>query len=419
MNWLSRRLSIELNHFHELGGGLQRMLLAYAFFLMADPMLRIFMNTFLWRQGGGAYQVALYNLGWVVGLPIGFYFNGLLLRRMHVKHLYFFGVVLQGVGAALAIFSGVLTPLSVSIYGLLYGIAAGFFWGNRNVLDFKLSRGKNRGFYNHLYYVVDLLISMLMPIVIGWLIVTGENLGIYQAESAYRVLMGLALLLLAISGWLIASFPMPDITNKKLRLAKPSRHWQLVRLFNFIFNLMWGVNFFLPAVLILYFGSREEILGTLQSAAAVLAAGAMYLLGRKSQVKYTIKIIGLANLLYLLSCVFLIWQFNWWGAVVYLTTVLIVSPIRWSSSYTVIMEVMDREDGAIDGETDYALVFDNELFFNIGRIVSILSFIAVMTISLESAMKWVPLGVALFQLIALLPLRLLIKQVLSARIVEQ
>jgi YQGE family putative transporter len=378
-------------------------------------MLRIFVNTFLWRQGGGVLQIALYNLHWIIGLPIGFYFNGLLLRKVHVKYLYFFGTVLQGIGSALAIFSGVLTPLSVSFYGLLYGIAAGFFWSNRNSLDYRLSQGKNRGFYNHLYYVVDMLLSVVTPVIIGWLIVSGENLGFYQADTAYRVLLGIALALLAVSGYLIASFPMPVIAGKQLRVKNPSRHWRQVRLFNFLFNLMWGVNFFLPAVLILHFGSKEGIFGTLQSLAALLAAGTMYILGRKTQMRFAVRTVALANLLYFAGAVFLLWQFSWVGAAVYLASVVVSSPIRWGSSYTVIMAIMDGEDGAIDGETDYALVLDNELFFNIGRSVSILFFLAVMYFSLEAALRWVPLVISLTQFAVLLPLRLLVKQALRTK----
>lgn len=416
MNFFKQRFAIELSHFQALGEGLRRMLLSYAFFLLAVPMLGIFVNTFLWRQGGGALQIALYNLGWVMGLPIGFLLNGLLLRKIHIKYLYFFGVVLQGIGSALAIFSGVLTPTSVLAYGLLYGIASGFFWGNRNALDFKLSRGKNRVFYNHLYYVVDLAISVVMPVLIGWLIVLGENLGWYGADSAYKILLGMALALLAVSGFLIASFPMPAITPKKLLVVRPSRHWWQVRLFHFIFNLMWGVNFFLPTLLILYFGSKEGILGTMASFAAVLAAGAMYILGRKSQIKYATKVVTLANFLCLFGSLFLVWQFSWLGAAVYLFCVMVASPIRWSSSYTVIMEVMDGEDGVVDGTTDYAHVADNEIFFNLGRIVSILFFLGVMYFSFEGALKWVPLVVAMLQFVALRPLRYLVKQVLNKKV---
>jgi YQGE family putative transporter len=416
MNFLSKRIATELSHFQALGENLQRMLLAYALYLVASPLLGIFINTYLWRQGGGSLQIALYNLGWVVGLPIGFFINGLLLRKIHIKYLYFFGVVLQGVGSALAVFSGVLTPVSVSLYGLAYGVASGFFWANRNSLDFKLSRGRNRGFYNHLYYVIDLLINVVTPIIIGWILVSGENFGLYTADSAYKILMGVALLLLAVAGWLIASFPIPDITNKKLLVVKPSIHWQQVRLFHFIFNLMWGVNFFLPTLLILYFGSKEGILGTMASFAAILAAGAMYILGRKSHIKYATRVVTLANLLYLAGSLFLLWQFSWLGAAVYLICIMISSPIRWSASYTVIMEIMDGEDGVVDGSTDYAHVMDNEIFFNIGRSVSIVFFLVVMTISLEGALKWVPLIVALTQFLALIPLKKLVAQVIRAKI---
>ena len=124
----------------------------------------------------------------------------------------------------------------------------------------------------------------------------------------------------------------------------------------------------------------------------------------------------MANLLYLAGSLFLLWQFSWLGAAVYLICIMISSPIRWSSSYTVIMEIMDGEDGVVDGSTDYAHVLDNEIFFNIGRITSILIFLGVMYFSLEGALRFVPIVIALSQFLVLIPLRSLVRQALRAKI---
>jgi hypothetical protein len=95
--------------------------------------------------------------------------------------------------------------------------------------------------------------------------------------------------------------------------------------------------------------------------------------------------------------------------------VLIINPVRFGASYTVIMEVMDSEDGSLDGKLSYAQVMDNELFFNLGRITSILFFLAVMYFSLENALRYVPLVIALTQFLALWPLKRLKDYVLKRK----
>lgn len=409
MKTIVQRARIEWAHFQGMGSNLQRMLLVFSFYLAAQPMLNMFLVAYLWRQEGGALLTILYNLGVIFGLPLGFFINGQLLRSVHIKFLYFFGLVVQGLGATLAIFSTGLTSTNVLIYGLLYGFLMGFFWANRNTLDFQLSREGNRPYFMHLQGAVASALNVVMPFMLGWVLVLGEYWQIYDATLAYQVLMVFALILLLAGGLLIVSSNVPDHSPKNVRLPKPSPTWWKVRSLNFIFRFMEGLGFFVPSLLILYFGSREGVFGTVQSIAALMTAGAMYLLGRKMKVRNSPRILLRVCIAYCLAAAFLAWNFSWLSAVVYLFVYTIIAAIGVTSSYLIVMEVMDREDGVKDGKADYSYVLDNELFFNLGRLVSVSLFLGAYFISFEGTLRWFPLFVSVVQFLLLRPARSLVR----------
>lgn len=410
-NNLLRRVAIEWGYFQEMGPNLQRLMLSYAFYLMARPLLDVFMNTFLWRQTNGALLIILYYVGWVLGLPLGFWVNGLILKKFHVKDLYFFGVVFQGVGAALAIFSKQLNPSLILFYGLIFGFTASFFWANKNSLSYLLSRGKNRLYYNSIETAIRLIVGVVIPLLVGWFIVSGERLAFYSVDGAYKIMIILALILLFISGLLMKLANFADIGSAKLLVTKKSKNWTMARLINFIYSVFFGINLFYPTLLILYFGAKEGLVGTFQAVTQLLAAGSLYIIARKMKTKQFVGFMNLAHFLYLVSFLLLSWQFSLLTAIIYLVVVTLFEVARWNSSYTLVMNAMDQELAGQTDEAGYAYVVDNEIFFNLGRIIGLLSFIVGMSIfGLETTMKFLPIFFILLQFTLVWPMKYLVKQ---------
>lgn len=406
---LFNRLAIELSHFQAMGENLQRLMLSYVFFLMARPLLDVFMSTFLWRQHNGALLMIMYYAGWVIGLPLGFWLNGILLKRFHVKDLYFAGVVLQGFGAALAIFSKNLNSSLILLFGTLFGFTASFFWANKNSLSYLLSRGKNRLYYNSIESSVRLIVGVVVPLVVGWLISSGENLSFYSVDQAYKAMIILALGLLFISGLLMKLANFADIGSAKLLVTKKSKNWTMARWVNFIYSTLFGVNLFYPALVILYFGAKEGIVGTFQAITQLLAAGSLYILARKMKAHHFVGFMNFAHVCYLLTFIWLMWQFSLITAVIYLVTLTLFETARWNSTYTLVMNTMDDELKHETEAAGYAYVFDNEIFFNVGRIIGLLSFVLVMQLfGLELAIKVVPIFFIGFQFLIVLPMKYLI-----------
>ncbi|MCC6711429.1 MAG: hypothetical protein IT416_03730, partial [Candidatus Pacebacteria bacterium] len=62
-------------------------------------------------------------------------------------------------------------------------------------------------------------------------------------------------------------------------------------------------------------------------------------------------------------------------------------------------------------DAGYAYVFDNEIFFNLGRIIGLVSFIVAMNyFGLEVAMRVLPIFFILLQFILVWPMKYLVKK---------
>lgn len=393
---LINRFNIEKSHFLALTPDVRRILLSYAFYLAAYPLVMTFMNAYLWRTSGNLWSIITYSLGYILSLPIGFYLNGLLLRYYSPVRLYFLGAILQGITACLVVFVSSGSQLNILVLGTVYGLGAGLYYGNKNYLSLVLTRLTNLVYYNSVEQIVDLIINVVFPAIAGWFIALSTS-NFVGSDNAYKLVMLSGFFLLFCSGFIVQSLNNLKITVNFLTVSNPSRAWWRLRFFNVLYNLQVGLNLTIGSVIVLLLVGNEGILGTLHAITAGISALTLYIIGRKSHVSNSWKLVAFGSLLYLVGTLTLSGIFNWIGAIVYSLVITVCWAFQWSSSYTVAMELMDKEEN--DPARQYAYVCDNELFFNIGRILGI-ALVALMTyfISQSTALRWSPLIIALLQL---------------------
>jgi len=390
-------LKTELTHFHLLSVDMRRMLLSYALYLAAYPLVMTFMDAYLWRTSGNLWAIVLYNLGYVIGIPTGFYLNGLLLRKFHILRLYFFGLLLQAIIPCFVVFFPLANLIGILLYGCVCGCGAGLFWGNKNYLDQQLTRGSNRMYYNSLGQIFDVLLSMLIPVCAGWFIILVNTNHFGQSFLAYKIIMIVACILLFFSGLIIQFSHIQQIVIRGMLVKHPSKTWRLMRLYNILFNIQIGSATVLPSVIILILVGGEGILGTLQGVTAGLSAIALYYVGRKATISSAWKFIGAGSLIFFVGTCVLAGFFTWVGGITYSIVISLAWASQWTQTNSVIMELMDNEEP--DPEKQYAYVCDNEIFYNSGRVIGIgiISVIAIVA-SEHAALRWSPLIVGIIQL---------------------
>jgi YQGE family putative transporter len=320
------------------------------------------------------------------------------------------GTILQGLAAFLTIFLPSANLNRIFVYGLMFGLGGGIYWANKNYLSLKITRGKNRNYYNNLEGSLDLIIGTIMPVLIGWFIVLGSYLDIYSIESAYKLLMLIAFGLLVISGHLMQSANIQHETIQNISLPKSTRIWNLSRLVQIIYWTLGGINFIIPTVLVLMFVGEEGILGTVESVVYLFSAVILYYLGRKTDSRHHITIVMVCAAIFLLAAILYNFTFGLVGALIYTMFCSLTSGPAWNAIYTTTMEVMDKEHGENPSVSQYGYVLDNEIFFNLGRLLGMVLFFGLAYITTqETSLRFTPIIAGSLQLLLIYPLSILVR----------
>ncbi len=391
------RFNTELSHFNLLSVDMKHMLMSYGFYLAAYPLLATFMNAYLWRSSGSLWSIIVYNVGWIIGLPCGFYLNGLLLKKFHILRLYFAGLLLQAIIPIMIVFLPMHGLPAIYLYGLMYGAGAGLFWGNKTYLDLQITRGANRIYYNSLGTIVDMMANILVPAAIGWFIVYANSIFSSESFVAYKIVMGIGFILLFVSGFIMQSSHIKNIVITNMIVRKPTRRWNMIRMFNLVHNIQVGVTLVLANVVILVLVGGEGVLGTVQTITAGFSSLMVYLMGRKATASVAWKFVAVGSLIFFVGTSTLAGIFTWVGALAYSMVITIAWAIQWTPANSVTMDLLDAEEH--NPEKQYANICDNELFYNIGRGIGISIVVMLLTIGGENtALRWSPFIVGIVQL---------------------
>jgi len=200
---VQKRLTIETYYFRKLSLKARNLVVSYILQGAAYPLIGTFVNAYIWRTQGNIISVAAYNIGNFISLPIFFYLNGVLLKRFKLSILYLIGASLSASAAVFVVYFKSFNPVNYLFYGLMYGVGFGLYWANRNYLTFKETESENRNYFIGLNFSIDTLTGIVIPGVTGWLLVVGQNLGLYNIESSYKVMIIIAFVLNFLSGFIV------------------------------------------------------------------------------------------------------------------------------------------------------------------------------------------------------------------------
>jgi YQGE family putative transporter len=181
-------------------------------------------------------------------------------------------------------------------------------------------------------------------------------------------------------------------------------------------NFLTGINFFVPSVLVMLTLGREGALGTVESITAFLSSIVLYFIGRKTSVKNSYAFYVFSLVMFVVFSLSLGVFYSKLFILLFLITNTIFGAIRWTSSYALTMEAMDEELKEDEQLEEYALVCDNELFFNIGRFFSVGVFSCLMIFtSVEIAIRVGVVIVGVLQLFSSLQFKKLHHVVLNTQ----
>jgi len=353
----------EISRFRELSVKAQRLLISYFFVGLAAPLITTFTNAYIFKNQGSLRIFVIYYLGFFLAIPFTFVINGLLLRKVKIIYLYFFGTIMMAVSPLLLVFYNNYSFCGYFIYGIILGIGIGFHWGNRNYFNQIETESHERNYYFSVTFASDTTTAILISLLAGWLIVFGLD---------YKILMIVAFIFLFFAALLIitSSFSRQPDTNR-LFIKNPSRGWIGIRALQIGIGIGEGITFFFGSLIILSKLGNEGILGTLSALTSLIAAVSLYIYGRKSKTSHQIPvyiyslIFGFSvSLLYALF-------FNKLVIIFYVLLIGSIGNFIWLAANPLSMDALDRElKKGIDER--YAYILDAEIFLNTGRCLSVL-----------------------------------------------
>jgi len=377
----------ELAYLSELSADERKLLSASILFGLAQPMINVFSNTFLWRQSGNAVVLAVFSIGFYAGLCLGFLLNGLGLKWFKPTTLFFLGCALQGAVPVLLVYAGASADELALPLGLALGVAGGFFWGNRNLLTATVTGGTDRFKYISLDTAFGLGAAIVSPLIIGWFLVFGEKTGFYAAQSAYEVTAIFGFLLLTVAGSRVARIKRKFEKVSGIFLTNRSPAWQKMRLLDFVNGFTDGFERVIPLLILLLFLGKEDSIGVVQSAASILSFLGIYAIGKRARHKDHVRIIGMWTVVTSVGKAVFAILYSSAGALIFHGFNGLVLSFRAASMSAVMFEAVDHEPGEGISKR-YRYIMDREFVLDAGRVLGLLSFIGLFTWSASFTVRY-------------------------------
>jgi len=349
-----------------INGNVRRIILSNVFKTISGPLVTTFLNAFIWRISNSVTSVAIYNIGLFLSLPIAFYLNGLLLKYIHIRKLIAWGAMFSGIASTLFIFFGNSNTIAIFFYGCLWGLGNGFYWGNRNYLELKETYNEIRLYFYSFLSSISLIANILVPLLAGWFIVFGNFSHLYSQKHAYWILFILSFIFMFLCGRVILNgtfeSPIPD----KIILKNNSLNKR--RLLNIAGGFVDGTPFIATLLILLVLGN-EGILGTITATMSLITAFFIYWYGKKAKQTSEIRTIFASSTLFFISGFFLLFPFK--IGIIFFILLYGVASSFFNMLIGPILLSLSEEEMSKNINSRYSFIFDNEVFLNFGRILSL------------------------------------------------
>lgn len=400
----------EIGYFKKLHTDTQKLLTTILLYYLIGPFFGIFINAFLWRQSHDLQLVAFANAVMYIFITIGFYFNGLLLRRFTADIAYASSLLVLSFATAILMFLPRIGYLEVFLFSVVNGIFSGAYWANRNLLTLKTTTTDNRIYFSSVESSISNITKIVTPFLIGWVIVLGTFLHWYSPLQGYQLIV---VIMIFVS---IAVLPVSKhITVKTIAIPtlfvrQVSKKWQHFRWLEFFLGINDTTKTFIPVLLILVLLGQEEVLGTVQSFSAILATAMVYLGIKSLHIKHRLTMIMTGVAISLIGAVGFAILYSGTGVLLFVACQAIAWPILWVAISSINYDLIDQDNK--EPKYHYAYICDQEIYLNGGRVAGIIFFMSIAyAISNEAALRFAPVVFAIAQIILFISMRAIEKKI--------
>ncbi|WML59728.1 MFS transporter [Neobacillus sp. PS2-9] len=360
----------------ELTKDLTLLLVIGGLYSLSVALSNTFVNIYLWKQTGSYFDLALYNLSIVVLQLLTFILAGRWAKKIDRVIVLRIGVIFLAIFYLMVLITGTKASSFLLLLGSLLGIGYGFYWLAYNVLTFEITEPETRDFFNGFLGILSSAGGMIGPLAAGFIITRFEKF------TGYTFVFGLSLALFALAVFISFSLkPRPAAGRycfrRILEERKLNENWRLVTNAHFFQGLREGTFLFVISVFVYISTGSEMALGTFGLINSGISFVAYYLASRLIKKNNRKKAILIGGLILYAAVLIIVWDVNFVKLLIYAAMIALAYPLLLVPYMSTTYDVIGNGWKAAEMRIEYIVV--REIFLNLGRIVSILAFIAAVT----------------------------------------
>jgi len=327
--------------------------------------------------------------------PCAFYLNRQILSRIGLKKSYVIGALIASLTIINVAFWPFYNAPILFFCGCCYGIGSGLYWSNRNVLEYIETKNSNRQYFYSLIYAIGWIADIIVPFVCGWF-VSAFSTDVSKAHIAYFILFGISFLLMVTCAYWIYRTKFKTIWLSK-NLVSFKFKLNNRRLISISIGICEGIGFLGPLLTLYYFKS-EIAMGSLVSLSALATALSMYVYGIYNVNQNNYKGLLISSALFTITALLLAIRHTVAPVILFVIFSDIFVSFFGLIAQPILFHLIENEDLINDFKHTYSYIIDNELYLNVGRIMSIM-FLLIITVifSDKSALLYCPLFIGIAQ----------------------
>lgn len=357
------------------------LLLIGALYSLSTALSNTFVNIYLWKQTGALMDLGIYNLSVVVFQGITFVIAGRMAKSLDRIIVLRLGVLfLAAFYVAVLSFGDHARHYLLFIGGLL-GIGYGLYWLAYNVLTFEITEPETRDTFNGLQGITGSVGGMVGPFFAGYIITR------LSKDNGYLLIFSISLVLFVLA--VCCSFLLKRRNAKGKYVfwrinqeRKKNSDWRRITYANFAQGLREGTFLFVVSVFVFVATGSEMALGTYGLLNSAISFLAYLLVSKYLKTKYRKTAILIGSILLYLSIFFIIFDITFTKLLIYASIIAIAYPVLLVPYLSITYDVIGRAWEARTFRIEYVVI--RELYLNLGRAVSILLFIFLITILPEN-----------------------------------
>ncbi|MDW7674823.1 MAG: MFS transporter, partial [Bacillota bacterium] len=342
-------------------------------FAFSTSLSGLFLSIYLWRLTESWTVNGIYHISLFVFVVIGFILGGWISKLKERLLTFRLGIFLMAFFFLAIIIFQERVATFPAFFGMLNGLAQGFYWISMLVITYDVTNNNNRLHYLGWQSGIIALAGIIGPLISGYIIEWFPNLFGYIVVFA----LSLAIFILIIIGsfflkqekFKAQAFLLPFIFKRSLKKLLWKKHfygW-------FIIGIREGVTLVLPPILLYDIVQKESIVGLLAvtfGIMKIISSQTLGRLGKKEQYhSYTL----LAAVGEILATLVLVYEVNYATVIIFMVGNAFFNPIIrmcYTSNMYHLMSQLPNDGKKLKTE----LIATRQIFLTVGRILSIIFF---------------------------------------------